>query len=259
MALAEIINNRPVAFIGHGPSLKDLDKWIERFRTKDICWVSLNQVGMARNILKKIGQDLDIILGYAAQYEEAFKDETCYVHMHSEGRGNSLCEFLYQMNEIRCDVVLFGCDGYSDKESYYNGGGCENQNLRHKNDCDDLNRRLGDFKNIKVLNTCLTSKYDFEKIEFCDLFKKWGMEKSISILFPTRDRPLLLCHLLLGLEQNTLDRERIEVLIAHDEDDDLTPHIVSGIKTKLHLRAVQCKRRENLHSYYNELFRLSAN
>ena len=60
--LASVINGRPVCFIGHGQSLSELDRWIYRFKSRDICWVSLNQVEMARNILKKIGEDLDIIL-----------------------------------------------------------------------------------------------------------------------------------------------------------------------------------------------------
>lgn len=257
--LASVINGRTVGFIGHGPSLSEFDRWVRRFKNADICWVSLNQVGMAREILAKIGEDIDIILGYAKNYEGAFDNETCYVHRYSLGRGNSLSEFLFQIKDIRCPIILFGCDGYSDGASYYNGVGCANQNARHKKDCDELNAVIHNFSDLNIINTCMTSKYDFKKMEWFNLFRKLGMQRSISILLPTRDRPLLLCHMLLTLDLNTKNKKDVEVLIAHDEDDDLTPHIVSGIRSEISVRAVRCKRRENLHSYYNELLRQSSN
>lgn len=54
--LASVINGRTVCVLGLGPSLGELDKWIQRFKNKDICWVSLNDIRAPRMILNKIGK-----------------------------------------------------------------------------------------------------------------------------------------------------------------------------------------------------------
>ena len=45
--MKEVIGNRVVGFIGHGPSLSEFKDKVELFKGKDICWVSLNQVQIA--------------------------------------------------------------------------------------------------------------------------------------------------------------------------------------------------------------------
>jgi hypothetical protein len=105
-SLKDVISNRPVGFIGHGHSLHEFSNYIERFRGFDICWVSLNQVHIAKNVLFPIGESLDVILAYASGYEHEFNDEKCYVHRYSEGRGNSLSEFLHQCIAIKVPFVF---------------------------------------------------------------------------------------------------------------------------------------------------------
>jgi hypothetical protein len=186
VTLLEAINNRPVGFIGHGHSLFEFRKNIERFRGLDICWVSLNHVQIARDILELIDEDLSIILGFADGYEDAFEDEKCFVLRDGKCRGNSLSEFLHQC--IECGVPLVfcvGCDGWSTGYSvdgnmvvgedipYYSLKDHSYERIqRHKFDCEVFNRDFpDDTGKTKIFNLYKDSKYKLNKITYDELFE----------------------------------------------------------------------------------------
>jgi hypothetical protein len=184
--LKHTICGRPVAFIGHGHSLFYLDKDIKKLSHKGFCFVSLNQVDIARKILKKIGKDLDVILGFAKGYEGAFDKEKCYVHRDSSGRGNSLFEFLSQCIEIGVkEVYLFGCDGWTEakkfddlylcgqSDPYYRSNELSDMRVDgHKRDVQFFNDNFTqDTKETKILNVGEGSKYELPSITYEDFFK----------------------------------------------------------------------------------------
>ncbi len=60
--LRALINNRPVCVLLHGKSIKELEKHIELFREKDICFASINNFNILEaNLLGRIGKRFDII------------------------------------------------------------------------------------------------------------------------------------------------------------------------------------------------------
>lgn len=64
--LNEIINNRVVAILCHGASIKYLEDYIERFKYKDICWMATGVFTIFEEfILSKINEQLDIVFDCA--------------------------------------------------------------------------------------------------------------------------------------------------------------------------------------------------
>ena len=60
--LKVLINDRPVAILAHGKSIKELENYIEKFQKYDICWTSLGVFNMMEDfILSKINKKLDIV------------------------------------------------------------------------------------------------------------------------------------------------------------------------------------------------------
>jgi hypothetical protein len=256
--MKEVIGNRVVGFIGHGPSLSEFKDKVELFKGKDICWVSLNQVQIARDILSLIGEDLDIILGYASGYENSFKDEKCYVDRNSKGRGNSLHEFLCQCEEMGIPLVFcVGCDGYSDGDAAYYGGSADRiRKMRHLQDTLEFNKSFKQGK-TRVVNVNFNSKYCLEKVSYDTLFTLLPKgDVRFSLLIPTRDRILLLCNLLNTINVLTKHKLFVEVLIAVDDDDYFTRILLDQIKeqTGMDIKHFVFPRSGNLHWYYNQLF-----
>lgn len=64
--LKDIINKRTVAIVLQGKSVEELERCIEDFKDKDICWASLGVFDIIEDsILSKIGKNLDIVFDCA--------------------------------------------------------------------------------------------------------------------------------------------------------------------------------------------------
>jgi len=174
--LKEIIGDRVVGFICFGQSLAELKKRIQEFKDKNICWISLNNYKVAETILNEINEKLSVVLCYASGYLDIKFDG--YLHRYSEGRGNSLFEFINQCveNDIK-KVILFGADGYSKTSFPYYGVNLENSNqiLAHKRDVDKFNEDIKslDFKNSDIVNCSIDSFYEgIKKITYDEALLK---------------------------------------------------------------------------------------
>lgn len=54
------------------------------------------------------------------------------------------------------------------------------------------------------------------------------MNKKFSIIFPTRERPDLLHNMIQSIQKTTRHINDIEILVAYDEDDEITKEYISG-------------------------------
>jgi len=85
---------------------------------------------------------------------------------------------------------------------------------------------------------------------------------NFSLLLPTRKRICKLINLCYSLQNTILDTRRVEILIAHDNDDTETRVAVNPILKefrRLNIRFFKFERAENPHHYYNELFKHTSN
>jgi len=178
---AGLVSDKPMGFICHGHSLKELENNIDKFKSKDIFWASLNNYKIAEEILSKGNMLLDLIIAFNPMYN----DISCsYAPIYKEAgtprvRGNSLSEFLFQLKDIgfKKPIFLFGADGYSDegssvyyKETNLHSNPDGDRNRLHRLDTDAFNKTWqsekfgGDFF-TRVYNCSPNSHYTpFRKI-----------------------------------------------------------------------------------------------
>lgn len=189
-SLRGAIGGRLVCVLGLGVSLGELDDRIDEFSGVDVCWVSLNDISVPRRILKKIGKDLDVIIGCCAGLERAFDDEDGYVHRYSLGRGNTISEFIWQLNDIGCGAYLVGFDGYCESEpSYYGFTDDSDKYLvtrtpmrhTHKHDTMVLNETFRGWSGVRIVTVGDSSKYIFPKISWEDFITITRGEKNAKV------------------------------------------------------------------------------
>jgi hypothetical protein len=84
------------------------------------------------------------------------------------------------------------------------------------------------------------------------------MQKKFTILFPTRERTGLLKSLLDSIEQTTHDLNSIEVLVAYDNDDEVTDGFIFG-HSRNWIQWIKCSRSLNFsRDYYSRLAHFSC-
>jgi len=77
--LKRVINNRVCCVISKGKSVEELERNIELFRNKKVCWIVQNRFDYIEDILKKIGEKADIISDCATvSRKELFEKEVRY-------------------------------------------------------------------------------------------------------------------------------------------------------------------------------------
>lgn len=84
---------------------------------------------------------------------------------------------------------------------------------------------------------------------------------NFSVIVPTRKRIVRLIGLLNSLERKTRDRKNLEILIAYDSDDEQTKgfkELIIKTFKGLNIRFNEFIRLDNLHTYYNLLYRISG-
>lgn len=179
--------NKPVCFVLHGHSLKELDNRIEEFRHLDVVWMSLNWWNIAGDVLKKIDKDIEYLVHYRGANGTAHP--TAHRFIESEARGNSLLEFIYQCCENGVlEVYLFGADGFTpkDKKIHYYGLKRED-NIgwnRHGIDTAHFNQnypeKLIAESGLKLYNTSSESLYRIPKMSIDECLKKLNQANTYS-------------------------------------------------------------------------------
>lgn len=61
MAFKKMDTNKPVFILAQGPSIKQLEEWIDRFKDLDVYWASFNRFDLVEDILAKAGLHLNIL------------------------------------------------------------------------------------------------------------------------------------------------------------------------------------------------------
>ena len=84
--------------------------------------------------------------------------------------------------------------------------------------------------------------------------------KKFTIMFPTRERPDLLKDLLDSILKTTSNTEDIEVLIAYDNDDEVTKKFIAAYKCwSKWVNWVECARSLNFsRDYYNRMAKMAT-
>ena len=83
---------------------------------------------------------------------------------------------------------------------------------------------------------------------------------NFSLITPTRRRIGKLTNFLNSVLYKTKDKDNIEVLIAYDSDDEWTANIKEALLhdfSSINLKMTEYPRSTNLHSYYNQLYKIS--
>lgn len=144
--IKRIINNRPVAIMVHGPSIKELEDRIGHLNY-DWCWASINHFHLVEPIIQRIGKHIELL--YMTSPLRIFqnqnrirnfldrKDKNLWITTHNidynpkktyldtdsgaHGRFNTLFAFLYLLIRLETEtVILFGADGGDiGKGAYY--------------------------------------------------------------------------------------------------------------------------------------------
>ena len=201
---------KPVCLLLHGPSLEQLDIWIEQYRDLDVMWVSLNAFYICNSILDKIGKRLDAVvllysevdgrkiygskvLSEAVKYQEqggvVYETRDFYDADPNIFDGNDGCpSFYFILLFLKAlgakDVFLYGADGWAKEgeKRYFNQDQVPMQEANpfgwpynwQKEDMERVSRAL--YRNdprpqMNIYNTVLTSAYPF--------FQKIGPDEAI--------------------------------------------------------------------------------
>jgi hypothetical protein len=170
-----LYRNETIGFIGHGHSLNEFIKHRDYLISKDIVWGSLNQYWIAENVLK---QRLDFVVFQSGVYRNFWHDGSILQWDRKVNRNRGKCtlfSFLEKCIENNFKrIILFGFDGYTDKDNKYFSIANPNQYIGHKKDCEFFNNNFPyNTKNTEIINCSINSNYKpFKKVTYEQLRNK---------------------------------------------------------------------------------------
>jgi len=168
---------KPVFFILHGHSVKELIRRWDEFKDFDVHWFSMNHCGYLREFMKF---PLDVYIWYCT-HKECNHCSYRHVFSKSEARGNSPLEFVFQAHEngLR-DLVFFGMDGYTPdpKVTYADGTHDWCAQNDHPKECRHFNEKCPKEMKECIINVSPGSKYDLRTMTYDEFLATTSYKKK---------------------------------------------------------------------------------